>query len=148
MMRPCCTPAGGVPKETTIEARKLRVLLADDEKHVRTLIKAVLGTLGAEVVGEAEDGAQAVAAYRDKRPDLVLLDVNMPIKDGLAALREIVAFDPDATAIMLTSLSDMGTIQAALDAGAAQYIRKDTPVAELKQLLVEVWRDHVGPPQN
>lgn len=132
-----------IAKETIIEARKVRVLLADDEKHIRQLLKAVLLTLNAEVVGEAENGVEAVQAYREQRPDAVLLDVNMPVKDGLDALREIKGLDSGAVVIMLTSLSDMGTIQSALNLGAAQYIRKDTPVAELRKLLVEVWRDHV-----
>lgn len=120
------------------------MLLADDEKHVRQLIRAVLSTLSCEVIGEAMNGEEAVVLYKEMQPDVVLLDINMPIKDGLAALREIKSHNGDAVVIMLTSLSDMGTIQAALDLGASQYIRKDTPVAELKQLLVEAWRDHIA----
>jgi len=119
------------------------VLLADDEKHVRQLIRAVLSTLSCEVVGEATNGEEAVLLYKEKQPDIVLLDINMPIKDGLAALREIKVVNSNVVVIMLTSLSDMGTIQSALDLGASQYIRKDTPVAELRKLLVETWRDHV-----
>lgn len=120
------------------------MLLADDEKHVRHFVKAVLATLGFEVVGEAENGEEAVRAYQAHRPDMALLDVNMPVKDGLAALREIKAFDPNAMVVMLTSLSDMETIQSALELGASQYVRKDTPVAELRKLLAEAWRDHVN----
>jgi len=128
---------------TNTEPRKVRVLLADDEKHVRALVKAVLTTLKCEVVAEAENGEEAVLAYKEKQPDIVLLDVNMPVKDGLAALREIKAINGNVVAIMLTSLSDMKTIQSALELGAAQYIRKDTPVAEMRKLLIEAWRDHV-----
>lgn len=131
--------------KTNIEPRKVRVLLADDEKHIRQLIKAVLATLSSEVVGEAENGAEAVTLYKEKRPDIVLLDVNMPIKDGLTALREIKEINSHALVIMLTSLSDMATVQQALESGASQYIRKDTPVADLKKLLVEAWRDHIAP---
>lgn len=120
------------------------MLLADDEKHVRQLIKAVMATLHCEVVGEAANGEEAVRAYKEKQPDLVLLDINMPVKDGLAALREIKNINAQAVVIMLTSLSDMGSIQSALELGASQYIRKDTPVAELRKLLVETWRDHVA----
>lgn len=119
------------------------MLLADDEKHIRLLLKTLLTTLNCEVVGEAENGDEAVLAYQETQPDIVLLDVNMPVKDGLDALREIKALNSAAMVIMLTSLSDMETIQSALDLGASQYIRKDTPVAELKKLLVEAWHDHV-----
>ena len=126
-----------------MDTRKVSVLLADDEKHVRQLIKAVLMTLDCEVVGEAENGVQAVDLYKEKRPDVLLLDVNMPFKDGIAALREVKAFDPAATVIMLTSLSDMATIQTAVELGAAQYIRKDTPVAEMRSILAQTWQEHV-----
>jgi two-component system chemotaxis response regulator CheY len=131
-------------EEPTIEPKKVRALLADDEKHVRQLIKAVLMTLNCEVVGEAANGDEAVLAYKEKQPDIVLLDINMPVKDGLEALREIRQINANAVVIMLTSLSDMGSIQSALELGASQYIRKDTPVAELRKLLVETWRDHVN----
>lgn len=104
----------------------------------------MLTTLNCEVVGEATNGEEAVLFYNEKQPDIVLLDINMPIKDGLAALGEIKGNNSNAVVIMLTSLSDMATIQAALDLGASQYIRKDTPVTELRKLLVEAWQDHVA----
>lgn len=131
-----------------IETNKVRVLLADDEKHVRQLIKAVLMALDCEVVAEAEDGGQAVEFYREKRPDVVLLDVNMPFKDGITALREIKGIHREAVVIMLTSLSDMATIQSAIELGAAQYIRKDTPVAEMRQILTQTWQEHVIRPAS
>ncbi|CAK7011886.1 response regulator transcription factor [Saezia sanguinis] len=124
--------------------RKVRVLLADDEKHVRTYIKAVLVGLGCEVVGEAENGSEAVSLYQETSPDVVLMDVNMPGKDGLAALRDIKKNNPNAAVIMLTSLSDMATVHSAAELGALQYIRKDTPVAELKQIIVEAWKEHLN----
>lgn len=121
-------------------ARKIRALLADDEKHVRVLIRAVLMPLDCEVVGEAENGEQAVALYKELRPDVVLLDVNMPVKDGKEALRDIIAFDAKAVVIMLTSMSDAATVQAAIDLGATFYIRKDTPPAQLREMLKDTWQ--------
>jgi two-component system, chemotaxis family, chemotaxis protein CheY len=126
------------------ESRKVRVLLADDEKHVRVLVKAILMPLGGEVVGEAANGDEAVALYKQTRPDVVLLDINMPGKDGRAALREIIEFDSTAVAVMLTSMSDLATVQASLEEGASHYIRKDTPPAEMRQMLVEVWKEHLN----
>ena len=120
--------------------KKIRALLADDEKHVRMLIKAVLMPLDCEVVGEAENGEQAVTLYRELRPDVVLLDVNMPVKDGKEALRDIMAFDGKAVVIMLTSMSDAATVQAAIDLGATFYIRKDTPPAQMREILKDTWQ--------
>lgn len=124
------------------ESRKVRVLLADDEKHVRQLVKAVLIPFHCEIVAEAENGAQAVDLYRELRPDVVLLDINMPVKDGREALRQIMAFDPEAVVVMLTSMSDLASIQGSLDEGATHYIRKDTPPAEMRELLYDVWKEH------
>ncbi|WP_243048606.1 response regulator transcription factor [Dyella sp. RRB7] len=124
------------------ESRKVRVLLADDEKHVRQLVKAVLIPFHCEIVAEAENGAQAVDLYRELRPDVVLLDINMPVKDGREALRQIIAFDPEAVVVMLTSMSDLASIQGSLDEGATHYIRKDTPPAEMRELLSDVWKEH------
>ncbi|WP_279237492.1 response regulator transcription factor [Dyella sedimenti] len=123
-------------------SRGIRILLADDEKHVRQLLKAVLMPFHCEVVAEAENGAQAVALYKELRPDAVLLDINMPVKDGRAALREIIAFDPNAVVVMLTSMSDIATIEGSLDEGATHYIRKDTPPAQMRELLSDVWKEH------
>lgn len=100
--------------------------------------------LGCEVVGEAENGSEAVSLYQETSPDVVLMDVNMPGKDGLAALRDIKKTNPNAAVIMLTSLSDMATVHSAAELGALQYIRKDTPVAELKQIIVEAWKEHLN----
>jgi two-component system chemotaxis response regulator CheY len=129
--------------EEKAEEKKVKVLLADDEQHVRQLIKAVLTPLGSEIVAEAQNGNEALARYKELRPDVVLLDVNMPVKDGIAALREIREFDGNASVIMLTSLSDMETIQTALELGAIQYIRKDTPITEMRQIIKDAWQ-HLG----
>lgn len=125
------------------ETRKVRVLLADDEKHVRQLVKAILMPFNCEIVGEAANGVEAVDFYRNLQPDLVLLDINMPVKDGSAALREIIAFDPAAVVVMLTSMSDLDSIQNSLEQGAAHYVRKDTPPGEIREILQGVWKEHL-----
>ena len=122
------------------EKRKIRIGLADDEIHIRMLMKKVFTSMGCEIAGEAKNGTEAVELYRREKPDIMPLDINMPIKTGDEALRDIVSEFPDAFVIMLTSLADVESVQKCLDAGAANYIRKDTPIAELKEIIKETWK--------
>lgn len=118
-----------------------KALIVDDEPHVRKYISLILRSLGASAIVEAVNGAEGFAAYQRERPDLVLLDVNMPVQDGLETIKQIRAFDPEATVIMLTSLATRQTIEQAAEHGALHYLRKDTPrdelIAMLKELLSE-----------
>jgi len=121
----------------------IRVLLADDEAHVRLFVKAVVTSLGCEVVGEASDGKQAVELFEKTSPDLVLLDINMPVMDGLAALKALRARSETVAIVMLTSLASADVVEQALDAGATYHLRKDLPVAELKDEIRETWQAHL-----
>lgn len=114
-----------------------KILLADDEWHLRLMISTLIKEMGLIVVGEAANGEEAIALFRETRPDLVLMDVNMPIKTGDEALREILVEFPDARVIMLTSVADMETVEACLDAGAFNYIRKDCPLDEIRVAVTE-----------
>ncbi len=119
--------------------RKLRVLLADDETHLRMLMKTVMTSMNCEIVGEAKNGAEAVELYKKEKPDILLLDINMPVKTGEEALKEIIEEFPDAFVIMLTSLADMESVENCLNLGASNYIRKDTPLDEIKKIIKETW---------
>ena len=113
------------------------ILLADDESHVRLMLATLAKEMGLEIVGEASNGAGAVKLFREKLPDLMLLDVNMPIKTGDRALPEIIKEFPTARIIMLTSMSDMMTVEECLRNGAFNYIRKDSPLEEIKAAILE-----------
>lgn len=117
---------------------KKRVVLCDDEFHIRLLIKTAVNSIGCEVVAEGKNGNEAVALFRQHRPDLLLLDVNMPEATGEEALGKICAEFPDALVVMLTSVSDSATVEHCLISGAANYIRKDTPIAEIKAMIGEL----------
>lgn len=114
-----------------------KVLLVDDEAHVRKFVGLIVRGLGAPTLIEATNGREAVEIYKREAPDLVLLDVNMPILDGLGTLREIMAIDPEAVIVMLTSLANRQTVEEALERGATNYIRKDTPRDEISKSLAE-----------
>ena len=104
----------------------IRVLLADDHQVVRSGLASLFSaTEDIEVVGSAVDGEQAVAAYSELSPDVVLMDVSMPSLDGVAATRKIIANDPLARVIMLTSFADHTRVTDAIDAGAIGYVLKD-----------------------
>ncbi len=111
------------------------ILLVDDEPHIRKYVTLILRQLGTPLIIEAANGEEAVAAYQRENPDLVLLDVNMPKMDGIETLKRLKELDPNCVVIMLTSLANRETIAQALELGAANYIRKDTPKEEIAQAL-------------
>ena len=118
-----------------------KILLVDDEAHVRKFIGLILKQLGATTLFEAGNGRDAVEVFKRESPNLVLLDVNMPIQDGIQTLREIRQISTDCVVVMLTSLANRQTVEEALSLGADNYIRKDTPkdeiLAQLKQTIAE-----------
>jgi DNA-binding NarL/FixJ family response regulator len=110
----------------------IRVLIADDHGVVREGLARLLDTVeDVEVVGTASDGEQAVAAVNEHRPEVVLMDLEMPVLDGTEATRRIAAEAPDTQVVVLTSFSDREQIMNALDAGAVGYLLKDAEPREL-----------------
>ena len=125
------------------EKRKVRVLLADDESHVRLFVKTVVGSMGCEVVAEASDGRQALELFDKTAPDLVLLDINMPVMDGIATLKELRRKSDKVAIVMLTSLASAEVVEQCLEAGANYHLRKDLPISELKQEIRDTWLAHL-----
>jgi two-component system chemotaxis response regulator CheY len=123
-----------------MEMKKPKVIIADDEAHCRMLMKAVLSSMNCEVVGEASNGMEAVSLYQKHKPHLMLLDINMPLKTGDEALQEILQEFPRAFIIMLTSVADMASVEKCIAIGAANYIRKDTPIEEIRRIIKETWQ--------
>ncbi|MFD1360349.1 response regulator [Lentibacillus salinarum] len=101
-----------------------RILIVDDAAFMRMMIKDILDKNDFEVVGEAQDGQQAVDQYKELRPDLVTLDITMPEKDGLTALKEIREIDPDANVIMCSAMGQQAMVIDAIQAGAKDFIVK------------------------
>ena len=101
-----------------------RVLIADDAAFMREMLRDILTDGGYEIVGEAADGNEAVSAYAKHQPDLVTLDIVMPRKSGLEALREIVAGHPGACVVMCSALGQEALVMEALEAGAKDFIVK------------------------
>jgi DNA-binding NarL/FixJ family response regulator len=119
----------------------VRVLVVDDHPVVRDgLVQLLAAGEGIHVVGAAADGAEAVAVATSEKPDVVLMDLSMPVMDGCQATRRILAADPDARVLILTSFTDQDGILEALDAGAVGYMLKDAEPAELLDAVRAVAR--------
>jgi DNA-binding NarL/FixJ family response regulator len=114
----------------------IRVLLADDDRLIRTAIDAILRTTdGVELVAQAADGRAAVELAVRHRPDVALLDIRMPVLDGLAALREIRRVAPEVRVVVLTTFGEDEYVAEALRAGAAGFLLKESAVDELPQAI-------------
>jgi DNA-binding NarL/FixJ family response regulator len=110
----------------------IRLLVVDDHAVVRAGLERLLANFDdVELVGTAADGEEAVARTAELQPDVVLMDLAMPVLDGIEATRRIVAARPETQVVVLTSFSDRLGILGALDAGAVGYLLKDAEPAEL-----------------
>jgi len=115
-----------------------RVLLADDHKIVRQATRLYLESAGLTVVGEAGDGAEAIELARSLRPDVIILDIHMPILTGIEAARRIRHDDPEVRILALTAYNEPAYVHALLDAGADGFILKTAELAELLRAIHEV----------
>ncbi|HEV8180528.1 MAG TPA: response regulator transcription factor [Gaiellaceae bacterium] len=121
--------------------KPLRVLIADDHRLFAEALEAILGAdERIEVVGQASDGAEAVELAQRLGPDLVLMDVNMPVLDGFEATREIRAAGEAVHVLMLTGSNSRADVDRSREVGASGYITKDRIASELVGAIVDVTR--------
>lgn len=121
--------------------KNIRILIADDHAIVREGLRTLITAKPKlELVGEAADGNEAISLARALQPDVILLDMIMPAKDGLEAIREIKAENPEARILVLTSFSDDDKVFAAIKAGALGYLLKDSSPQQLLQAIQDVYR--------
>jgi len=121
--------------------QSIRILIVDDHAVVRKGIRALLATeSGIEVIGEAEDGEQAVRLYREFNPDVLLLDLLMPKMNGIEVIRAVKGDNPDAKILVLTSFAADDQVFPAIKAGALGYLLKDTDPEDLVNAIHQVNR--------
>ena len=123
------------------KAEPVRVLIADDHRLFAEALEAILTTdERIEVVGQAGDGGEAVELARTLGPDVVLMDVSMPVLDGFEATREIHSASEDVRVLMLTGSNSRSDVDRSREAGAVGYVTKDRIASELIATIVEVTR--------
>ncbi len=116
-------------------SRKYKVLVVDDSTAMRMLIKASLQDSEFDVVAEAGDGGEAVQSFKVSAPDLVLLDIVMPVMGGVEALGQIMAQDKNAVVIMVSSLGTEDAVREALKTGAKNFLQKPVEQESLLKIL-------------
>ena len=125
--------------EAAAVSTKIRVLIADDQALFAETLEALLTTdPRIDVVGSAQDGKEAVRLWRKLRPDVILMDISMPVMDGFEATRRIRRNKEDACVLMLTGSNSRIDVDLARKSGAAGYVTKDRIAADLIEAIVQV----------
>jgi len=115
-----------------------RVMIADDSGSIRLVLTDILTIGKHELIGEAKDGAEAVEVYNEVKPDVLLLDLAMPKKDGLTVIKEIMTSDPHAKIIVITATENQKLLNQCLEAGAKSYILKQFNFDKVLQVIKSV----------
>jgi two-component system chemotaxis response regulator CheY len=120
------------------------VLIVDDAAFMRMMIKDILSKQGLEIVGEAENGLEAVEKFRELRPDLVTMDITMPEMDGITALRQILATDSRARVVMCSAMGQQQMVIEAIKAGARDFIVKPFRAERVIEAVTKVINSQQG----
>jgi two-component system chemotaxis response regulator CheY len=128
-----------------MQDKQLSVLIVDDIPFVRKTLKQILINLGYRIVGEAETGEEAVRAYRESNPDIVTMDLVMPVLNGVEATRQIIQMNPNAKIVILSGMMQENLVTEAIIAGARDYIMKPFQTDEVARILKGV---SLSNPQN
>lgn len=120
---------------------QLRVLICDDSVLIRKKLRSTLEKCKCEEIYEAENGNVAVEIAREKNPDLILMDIVMPEKDGIEALEEIVSFNPQAKVVMASSAGTKDHLKKALEKGAYDFIQKPISLEAITNLIEKILKE-------
>ncbi len=116
--------------------KTVRVVIADDQPAMRTALRTIIEAVGIQVVGEASDGDEAVTVVTRERPDVVVMDIRMPGRNGLSATVEITRSTPAVRVLVLTTFDDDASVFGALQAGATGFLLKNAPPEELQNAVL------------
>lgn len=116
----------------------IRAVIADDEAFIRQVLRKMLERIGIEVVGVAENGEEALRQFKSLSPDLVIMDIAMPLMDGLEATKAILKHDPGANILMCTSFSSRQYVSEAVRLGAKGYLSKPFDLDKIREKISSV----------
>ncbi|MFA9422511.1 MAG: response regulator [Sedimentibacter sp.] len=116
---------------------ELKILICDDSILVRKSFKDIIISLGCDQVFEANDGQQAIDTYKKQKPDLVFLDIVMPVKTGIEALSEIMSYDSKAKVIIVSSIGTNSKLTEAIKIGAYNFFQKPIDKVQLEKIIMD-----------
>lgn len=119
-----------------VDPSSVRVVIADDQPAMRRAFRTILEAIGLQVVGEAGDGSEAVAVAMCESPDVVVMDIRMPGRDGLSATAELARSMPSARVLVLTTFDDDASLFGALQAGATGFLLKNAPPEDFQSAVI------------
>jgi two-component system chemotaxis response regulator CheY len=122
---------------------QVKVLLIDDSKGVRQFLTPALGNMGMKVLGEASNGPEGIELYKQLMPDIVFLDLVMPLMPGIEVLKKIKEINPDAVVIILTSAADRDSVLQSKTAGAAGYLLKPFDIQKIKKTIKAIMAESI-----
>lgn len=115
-----------------------RILLVDDSRTSRKILRSILEENGHEVIGEAVNGEEGVDKFKELHPDITTMDITMPVMDGLTALKEIMEFDKTAKVIMVTAAGQKTKMVDAIKYGAAEFLAKPFEATQIIEIINKV----------
>lgn len=113
-----------------------KILIGDDSALARKQLKDVIAQFGGSTFVEAKNGQEAIDMFKAEKPDAVFLDIVMPVKDGIAAVKEIIEEDPNAVIIIVSSVGTQGQLRNAIEAGAKDFVQKPLNMEQIEKILM------------
>ncbi len=115
-----------------------KILIVDDSMTSKKFLRNMLERAGCEIIGEASDGQEGIDKYKELKPDVVTMDITMPIKNGIEALEEIIEYDSNAKVVMVTAAGQNTNMVEALKLGAADFIQKPFEIEQISAVIKKV----------
>jgi len=135
---------GGIQPIKKPDGTPFKFLVTDDSEFMRKQVVRIIQQIGGEVVSQAENGEQAVQMYQSTQPDLVTMDITMPVLNGVEALRKIIEIDKNALVVMVTAIGHETIVKQAIMMGAKHFIVKPFKPTDVAQTLIAILKKYAG----